>query len=292
MKKILIMMITTLLFLAGCSSGSDNDQSISNPFGSGSGKSTGSSSSTGVTLEFTNGNPPQDMFIGSPVTFAFIFKNYQLHDVENVEVKVKGFDRSYVSGLDEEYSVTRIPKASDAIGAGIFTGLVASGVVVEGFVGDYNFNPEFEYCYLAKTSFRETVCVPSTTNQCEIEYSAQTTQNGPVSVSIDRVNAVSDSVQISFTLNNKGQGEMRNECFNDQDYATQYVINSIKLGTLDGNCNPSGTDDYLLGEGRGSFFCEFPRSQDGSYPTQLTLELEYLYEQEIQKSYTVIDPTQ
>jgi hypothetical protein len=291
MKKTIIIMITALLILAGCTSGSDNDQSISNPFGSGNGNSV-SSSSSGVSLEFTDGNPPQDMFIGSPVNFAFVFKNYQLHDVENMEVRVKGFDRSYVSGLDESYSITRVPKASEALGAGTFAGLVASGVVVDGFVGDYDFKPEFEYCYMAKTTFRETVCVPSLTNQCEVDYNAETTQNGPISVKINRVNSISDNVQISFTLENKGQGETRTQCFNDQDYTSPYVLNSVKLGTLDGSCTPQGTDDYLLGDGKGSFFCEFSRSQDGSYPTQLTLELEYLYEQEIQRSYTVIDPTQ
>ncbi len=291
MKKIIAIMTTMLLFLAACSTDSGNDESISLPFGKGNGNSI-SSSSSGVSLEFSEGNPPQDMFIGSPVNFAFIFKNYQLHDIENLEVKVKGFDRSYVSGLDDEYTVSRIPKASETIGAGTFTGLVASGVTVDGFVGDYNFNPEFEYCYLAKTTFRETVCVPSKTNQCEVEYSAQTTQNGPISLSVDRVNAISDEVQISFSLTDKGQGETRSQCFDDQDYATPYTINFIKLGTLDGNCQPAGTDDYLLANKKGSFLCTFPRSQDGSYPTQLTAEFEYLYEQSIQRSYTVIDPTQ
>ncbi len=292
MKKIMTIMTIMLLFLAACSTDSGNDQNLNLPFGSGNGNSV-SSSSSGVSLEFSEGNPPQDIFIGSPVTFAFILKNYQLHDVENLRLKVRGYDRSYVSGLDEEYSITRIPKASEAIGPGIFTGLVASGVIFDGFQKEYNFNPKFDYCYSAKTTFRETVCVPSRTNQCEVEYNAQTTQNGPLSVSVERVNAVSENIQISFVLSDKGQGETRNECFNDQDsYATPYTINSIKLGALDGDCQPSGTDNYLLANKKGSFLCEFPRSQDGSYPIQLTMELEYLYEESIQKSYKVIDPTQ
>ncbi len=279
------------LIFAGCSSDSGNSES-GLPFVGSGGGSTSSSSSSGVTLEFTEGNPPSEMFMGSPVNFAFVFKNFQQHNVDDLELKVSGFDTGYVSGLNSDYSISNIPRYAEATGAGVYAGLVASGVTVDGFIGNYNFNPRFDYCYTAKTTFRETVCVPSLTNQCEVDYDAETTQNGPVKMTINKINSISGNVQVIFNIENTGSGETRNTCFKEDDYATSYLINSIKLGTQDGNCQPQGTDDFLLGDGKGSFFCEFSRSQDSSYSTQLTAEIEYLYEQTLQKEFEVIDPTQ
>jgi hypothetical protein len=280
-----------LLVFAGCSSDSGAKQS--GIFGGGTGSSSGSSSSSnaGVVLEFAQGNPPSEMFKGQDYTFAFVFKNAQEHPVEDLQVKVSGFDTGFVSGLSPSYSVAKIPAASSSIGDGVYSGLVVSGVSVDGFEGNFNFNPVFDYCYTAKTKYIDMVCVPSKNNQCTADYTSNKKQNGPLSLSVDKINSIGDEIQITFTLQNSGKGQTVNECFNTNDYGTKYTINSVKLGTTVGTCNPRGAEDFLLGNGKANFYCTFPRSGDDSYASQLTAEIEYLYQQQLKKSFKVVDPS-
>ena len=76
------------------------------------------------------------------------------------------------------------------------------------------------------------------------------------------------------------------------DYATKYNIVKASLGTKEGDCQPQGSDEFLLGDQKGNFYCEFDRSQEDSYQTQLVVELENLYEQSTSLSIEVVDPSQ
>lgn len=290
-KILTIIMCMALVVFAGCSSGDDDTRSSG--VGSGTSSSNSPSPTQGVTLEFVEGNPPNEIFKGTPVNFAFVFRNNQKHEISNLEMRTSGFDRGFVSGLREEYTISSIPAASEAAGQGIYSGLVEQGVVIDNFQGSYDFNPEFTYCYEATSTHSQAVCVPSSTNQCDTEFQQSKSNNGPLTVSINNINTVGDNVLIRFSVENKGPGVVVNECFNTQDYATSYDV-SAKLGTAQGDCFPSGSEEFLLTGGEsGNFQCEFPRSSEqGSYSTQLVVELGHLYQQSLKEQIEVVDLNQ
>lgn len=274
-----------LLVLAGCGGGSETSQSAF--FGIGEG-STGTTKS-GVTLRFADGNPPQQMFKGEEYNFAFIFENFQIHDVDDMVLRTGGYDSSLMQGLAEEYQISNLPRASEAIGPGVYSGLVVDGVRVDDFEGDFAFPAVFEYCYTAKTAMRENVCVPSSRNQCETDITKDSAQNGPVVVRIQNINALSDEIRVDFSLTTSGNGQVVNNCFETEDYANDYTINSVKLGSVEGSCTPAGTDDFLLGGGAGNFYCTFPRAGDSSYSSQVLVDIEYKFQQEQQLLLDVRD---
>lgn len=283
----MIVLTAAVLVVAGCSSGTEDTQNSG--FGGGSSNSNSPSPTKGVTLEFAQGNPSDEIFKGNPVNFAFVFKNNQEHAIENLQLRTSGFDRGFVSGLNEEYSINRIAPATEAAGQGIYSGLVVDGVVVDNFQGEYDFNPEFAYCYEATSTHQESVCVPSSQNQCETEFQKSTSANGPLTVSISSINSLENSVLIRFNVENRGPGRVVNECFNTQDYATSYDVEA-RLGTQQGSCNPAGAEEFLLNNGEtGSFQCEFSRTSDESYSTQLVVDLGHLYQQSLRKEISVVN---
>ncbi len=288
--KILLVLFTAMaLLLSGCSlfdSGTDGKQS---GISIGGGSST--KSGTGVSLEFAENNPPSEMFKGQPYNFAFVFKNYQEHDIQDLKLRLKGFDTGYVTGLQTDYTIQTLPKATTQAGPGVYPGHVVQGVRVDGFTGDYNFNPVFDYCYTAKTTFTQSVCVPSTMNQCDTDVTSSTEQNGPLSVKIDYINSFENNIRIDFSISNSGGGDVVNECFDIQDYANSYEINSVTLGTSTGNCQTVSETFEVIGD-KANFYCEFPRgTNEDSYASQVVVDLEYLYQQETKKSIVVKDLT-
>ncbi len=289
MKKnniLLIMLISLSLIFAGCSSNSDAKQSGLFS-GIGKGSSSSSNSDSGLSLTFAENNPPSKMIKGAPVNFAFIFTNAQKHEITDLRIKTKGFERSYVSGLAEEYNINLIPKATLQTGEGIYTGLQVSGVSVDGFTNSFLFNPKFEYCYTAKTSYVEQLCVPSTQNTCSLKVDKSIDSNGPIKVNIDRVNSIENNIRIDFSIYNSGNGKVVNECFKTDDYSNDYKLNSVKLGTTEGAC--TAISDYKLNNGKSNFYCEFTRTSNEEYASQLSVKIGYKYNQEVQKQIVVED---
>lgn len=279
-----IVLVGFLVLFSGCSSSTDDGTKTS---GLSIGKGTASSGGVGVGLSFADGNPPAEMIEGQPVTFAFVFNNYQEHEVSDLRVKAKGFESGYVTGLDlSDHSVNTLPRATETTGPGVFSGYVVSGVRVEGFNEKYNFNPTFDYCYSAKTSFIEQVCVPSTKNQCDTAIDKSSKQNGPLSVKIDRISSVSDKVRIDFSVSNAGSGQVVNECFKIDDYANAYELLAT-LGSSQGSCQAISGQNII--GGKSNFYCEFSRSGDESYASQVSVELSYKYQQSVQKKILVKD---
>ncbi len=296
-KNILLILITAILLVfSGCSLTSSSDSSQSG-FSLGGGSSTSKGSSTsGVTLEFAQNNPSSEIYKDRPVNFAFIFKNYQDHEITDLAIKSKAYDTGFVSGLSifegsSGKTGIKIPKSSDTQGPGIYPGLIASGVVVTGFESEkYNFNPAFDYCYSAKTSFIEQVCVPSaTTNNCDIKFDKFSNQNGPLTVTIDTLRDYGNNiVGADITVKNSGNGQVVNSCFKTDDYAVNYNNVIVKLGSTIGDCKASSGYQMLGGESK--FYCEFKRTSDESYTSQLTVEFDYLYQNEFKQNIVVINP--
>lgn len=294
-KKFLrnILAITSLfilLALSGCSSETDGKQSGIFP-SIGEGKSTSTSSTQGISLEFAEGNPPEEMIKGVAQNFAFVIRNYQTHEVTDMSIKSKGYDTSYAPALSQfegnGYSVSSVPKATTQAGPGVFDGLVVSGVSVDGFDGDYNFNPSFDYCYTAKTNYREQICVPSTRNQCDVKIEKLVNHNGPLTVSLDRITPIENEIRLDFTITNSGNGDVVNECFDTEDYSNEYKNLDVRLGSAQGSCT-AVSGQKIIGN-KASFYCTFSRSSDESYSSQVVVEFEYLYQQTTQKKIVVKD---
>lgn len=290
MKKsrfgILVLFLGFFLVLSGCSSDGDNRTS-----GIGIGSNTGSSGTSGINLKFAPGNPPSEMFKGQPYTFAFVFENFQEHDITDLRIRTRGFDRGLVSGLEESYTVSNLPRFSQQVGPGLFNGLVVQGVTVDNFVGNFNFNPEFELRYTAKTIFRDQLCVPSLNNLCEVEVDSSRYQRGPLRVNLAYINAIGSDIRLDFEVTNSGRGNLIGPEDTRVEFIAPYSV-SASLGTSVGNCVPSGNNEFVVADGRGAFTCTFPRTSDSSYSSQLSLDVEYEYFQVEKLNILVRDLTQ
>jgi len=283
---VMIVLVSIFMLFAGCSIPGVGDNTQQNGFFSGGSGGSTSSGGSGVDLTFAPENPPSKMYKGDPRTFGFIFTNHQEHDITDMRIKTKGFETSYVKGLNNNYNVQTIPKATTQSGAGVFTGLQVTGVSVDGFQEKYDFNPKFDYCYTAKTSFREQICVPSKKNTCDVKVDASQKQNGPLVVSADRVVNYQGGIRIDFTVTNKANGKVVNECFKDDDYANSFELEA-KLGDSSGQC--TAVSGQQIVNGKANFYCEFTRSMEDSYASQIVVGLDYKYQQSAEKKIQVVD---
>lgn len=287
-KILLLCIIFSSFIIAGCSSIDTGGDTRTAGIGGDSSSENGA-----VQISFVENNPPSQMFKGEQYDFAFEIFNYQMHEVDDMKLKITGFDRGNVQGLPEEDTISSIPLASEVAGAGIKTDHFYSGVVVNDFTREFPLNPRIRYCY-SQTSFRqEGICVPSRNNVCDesvvVESNVET--NGPFGFNIEQVNAINDKIRIDFSMTNRLGGRVVDQCFDREGFASEFSGVSASLGVEDGNCEPIGTDRYLFTNGRANFYCEFSRTGDDSYPAQLYVEAGSLYEQEENLNIVVRDPS-
>lgn len=285
-----IIMFGLVLVFSGCSTDTE-DANKEGLFGGGSAQRT--STSSGVSLEFAEGNPPSEMYKDEPRTFAFIFKNYQEHKIEDLKIRSKGYDKGFVNGLSAFESTTgnsvSTISAAENSQPGVFDGLYAQQVRVERFTNTFPFNPTFDYCYTAETAFLEQICVPSKTNMCDTNIEKFSKQNGPLVVSISSVRSLESGIIIDFAIKDSNIGKTVTQCFDDDSFANDYTLVSADLGTDRGNCKPIGSEKFAVTSGTSSFRCEFNRAMDDSYQSQVSVKLEYKYQQSITKQIKVID---
>ena len=275
-----ILVVLVLLFFTGCGIGSDGSKTSGLSIGKGDSTSSGSvSGKEGIKLGFTQGNPVTQMIKGGSYTFAFVFENYLNHEVTDLRIRTRGFDTNFVSGLNTDYSVNRIPKANDASGPGVYSGLVVNGVRVDNFKENFNFNPYFDYCYTAKTSFGEQICVPNKRYECDIEVNKFKFQSGVLGVSLGELKLSDGKIIVPIKIKDEGNGQVVNTCFNTEEYERNYKLESVKLGSEVGSCTPYSSEKFSLIQGESTIYCTFSRSQDEAYLSQLSVELSYAYQQ-------------
>jgi len=283
-KIMMLFVLVMVLLFSGCDVPFMGDAKQSG-FGSGSSDTGDKNNNKAVELTFNEGVPPKDMYKGQEVTFGFMFKNYQEHDVTDMKLKVSGFDKSYVSNLNEMYTISKIPRLTKEAGAGVLGSFAIRDVTVDKFQEEYPFNPVFDYCYKVETNFLESICVPDKKeNKCNVEFKKTSMNNGPLKLNVNNIINKDNGVRIFFTIENRGDGKAVNTCF-EKDYATKYSVEAV-LGTVKGNCQTSG-DDFVVINDRSNFYCDFTRSQDTSYSSQATVKLSYNYEQSVKKEILV-----
>ncbi|MCH8519442.1 MAG: hypothetical protein LAT82_01675 [Nanoarchaeota archaeon] len=287
--SVIFTILLSMLLIAGCTGGvggGDNVRTAS--IGGSSANNNGA-----VVLNFVENNPPSQMFKGERYDFAFVISNYQMHEVDDLRLRITGFDRGNVNGLPEQDTVSSIPSASEVAGAGIKTDHFYSDVVVDDFTREFPLNPRIRYCY-TQTSFRkQEICVPSLNNVCgrDVVVANTVETNGPFNFRVQNVNSIGGTIRIDFEVTNRLGGRVVDECFGREGFASEYSGVVARLGTVEGNCRATGTNDYLFANGRANFFCEFSRTGDDSYPAQLYVEAQSLYEQEKRLNIMVRDPS-
>lgn len=287
-KIIIVMSLVMMLFLASCSSGSDANTNAFPSIGSNSGTSGG----VGVSLEFAENNPPGEMIKDQPYNFAFVWRNYQEHEVNDLQVKASGFDSGYISGLESLLnsgtSVGTLPRYTSQTGPGIYTGQVLNGVQAQGFQNSYPFNPTFSWCYSTTSTYQEQICVPSTLNTCELKVDTTTAKNGPVSFTIDRISSIGSELRIDLKAQNIGPGKIVSECFEKDTYSVEFSTPQVTLGSTSGNCEAVSGFNFVNGEAY--FYCTFSRVSDDAYASQLVISLDGVnYQQELTKPITAVD---
>ena len=299
MKKnkslILIILIGLVLFFSGCSlnSGSNsNENGFSIGVGTGS-NSNGGGSTSGLVLKLDDNYPPSSMQELQPYTFTLIFENYLNHPLNDVIIEPIGFDNSLVKGFDKKYTKSDIPSNTrDGYGQ---TQLIISGIQSVDLSKNYNFNPTFKYVYKGYTDYLEQICVPDKLNKCNIKVDKSLNQNGPITVKVLRINSLNGKIRIDFKLSNSGSGYVVNpeNKFKTDEYATKYNLDSVKLGSIEGDCHSlDGSNKFQLMKQSGTFYCEFDRNSDESYATQLTVNLDYLYNNKVSKRILIENTNQ
>lgn len=276
----------SLLFFSGCSfsdlSGSDTKTS---GWSSSSGEKVDKYS--GVELTFSENNPPSTVYKGQKFNFGFIWQNNHDTDIEGLSLKVSGFDKSYVNGLDYSYSIPKISKATENSGKGVLADFVITDVSIEDFEKQYLFNAKFQYCYKASTRYVKQICIPSQkTNKCDSESDSYQYENGVLGVSIKDIVNHDSSIRIILEISNKNSGKVRDECFLEK-YAPSFEIEAV-LGSQSGTCSMQSEKLQFINN-KAVVYCDFSRSNEESYNSQLEVKLSYLYEKEIIKKITAKD---
>ena len=276
-----------LLVIGGCSTFTGGDVSQSGIGGGGSSSNVG-----GVEIDFVENNPPSEMFKGTSYDFAFIFRNSQMHEVDDLKLKISGFDRGNVQGIPEQDSVGPISKFSEVAGPGLKIDYIYEGVVVDNFEKSFRLDPKIRYCYSQLSFRKEGICVPATNNVCgdDIVVDKAVETNGVFDFKIQRVNAISGKIRIDFEMTNRGSGRVVDECFESEGFASDFGAVIARLGTQEGDCKPAGTEKYIFTNGKANMYCEFDRTGDDSYPSQVYISAGSLYEQEKSLSITALDP--
>lgn len=289
---VIIIIIGATLFFGGCSSNIGGGNNKDNGFiGIGKSSNSGGSSSTqGIVIKFDKNYPPSEMLETQPYTFALSIDNYLNEPVNDLVIKPIGFDRTLVKGFNEEYSKTNIPaRTKEGFG---YSQLVISGIKSVDLSRDYNFNPTFEYAYTATTDYIKQICVPDTMNKCNVKVENYLSQTGPLVVKVIRISSLNGKIRIDFSVVNAGTGSVVNsdDKFKTGNYVTKFNLNEVKLGTDDGTCfNIDGTKNYQLLNQKGNFYCEFTRSSDASYASQLVVKLSYAYNNKVSKNIVIKD---
>jgi len=286
-KKLLIILMISGLIFTGCNFGTDGKQSgFSDIIGSGSSSSGESGSGVAIEFEKLNFKPIK----GDSFSLLATFKNYQPEPV-SIRVKPTGFYWQYVEGLEKEFTIDLTPATSTGP---MKLAKFFEGITISGFEGDYNWNPIFQYCYETKSIFRELVCVPDEQGACDIPIEPSTYKYGPLNTKVTSVYLIGkDKIGTIIDISNTNNGNVVNDCFQDKrkmGFGNKIDDPVVKLGTEIGDCiSTSASNGFVINDNSQTMKCEFPRTQDGVYPTQIVIEYGYKYQQESSTEITIKD---
>jgi len=314
-KTLIATIVLGLIFLTGC---------IQIPGRSG-GSNTNVPS---ANFNFRTGSEGMVMLINPNTPPARIYDNQELNMIIELQnrgaytLPGDGFDRVYLSGFDASlfpnipYDGVPIPplEGKTAYSQGTSNVISFQSPVSMGrLVNPLPVNLMATACYRYRTIAEATVCIdpdPFSTSTapkaCRATAIGLGTQGAPVAVQNIGVEPSRDRQRFVISISNArggvvfkpGPSQMQ-ACnpyvkeglrFNERDYV-KIVDVSISGASILGTCRPPPEDgQYLrLTSGQGKLFCDFENLQGTApYTTNMRIELEYGYQENIMRSVTVV----
>lgn len=289
-NKLTILIVLLALIFAGCSGGVGDRQSGlfggSDNGGNNDVESGKLNPHVGIEMEFFQGQSVREIrYEEEDYELALEFKNHIIEDISDLRLKVWGPSSSQVTGLLGEYGVENIGRGYDSVGPDSVTFNLPNVRfinIVDTFTGQVN----FDYCYSAKTTYRESICI-SEEGSCG---EGAKFVNGPVKVSISSKVLTPNSVRIELDVeNSESTGKVVQTCFESNTPSILEDV-TVRIGDEEGNCM-SVPDEYRLRDNNLKLRCTFDRdlASEDQFTGQIVAELEYKYQQRVTETFNVQD---
>ena len=259
-KKVIVLMVGFLLFLAGCSGG--NSGSNSGSSGSGFDVNSYSGGSDALTLEFAEGAPPEKIRDQGrfPFSVRILFENIGEYDIEENSgfVALAGADASVLGLTETSQSIPPlrgVKKISDDVRSGGKQTVTFSGLKYTENIGAGTATiPLNAYaCYPYKTLAQGSLCLSGDTYQdydsdvalCDIEGNRDSASSAaPVSVqNLEQRPAGDASIEFQFDIVHKPTTNL-GRLFKDSSIESNCLINGNSPTSAGANID----EDYVYFE--------------------------------------------
>lgn len=304
---IIISLILIIISLSGCDDNGSTERSKSFIGGN-----------DGLDIEFINNAPPDEIFDTEyPFSISLKIENIGEWDINNPQdatVKISGIDPAdfgktqsdLISNVDSELRGNHRDPDGDII-RGTLTNIEFQNLQYQGNIAtDVELPIRADICYKYGTQAITKICVledmlgaekrDEKEEVCEpTEIKSIENSGSPIHVSNFKETAISkDKLSFSFTINHIGEGvisRMGTECSNansDEDRVLINVntgINGLTCSGIEGGSNLGYTTLY---DGEREIVCTQPLpAQRGNYEKQITITLEYDYQDNVDTKITV-----
>ena len=265
----------------------------------------------GVEIGFMQDHPPSRIYENNALEVVLELRNMGVLDEPEGKVTLHGYDSSVVSFqgefADENYIEVDLPPVSartEYLTGGGYETLrfeaIESGVRVDGG-SKYSTNLIASLCYLYRTRASPSICIvppqaPAEVRSCTPGPVRMDSQGAPIAITEVTPEVISDRLEITATIENKGDGEVivpkessYNRCpFNLENKDFDMVQVNMSIGRLP----PPECDDNMvnLRNGRAMIRCVFEADDVdvSGYTTQLNIVADYLYKDQTTRSIEIL----
>lgn len=291
-QLVVVLLVTMLFFLLGCSSGPGDKAGLYN-FKQGVAE---------VEFRLLENAPPENIYPGSSFQIVVEADNQAAYDITDGTLQIIGLDEKYFIVAPLQQSLGTLAGRSLTFPSGDkklleFSG-TAGNLYLEG-AEEYTGNFFLTASYRSTMEFADTICVNSQLYEvydagCKVESpKSYDGQGAPLAVTeVEEIIAPQDLSAAEFRVHvkNVGQGQV-----------TRVLLRSAKLGAEELSCHfqdqPESNALRAPGEERfiswdeqqeAVIFCTQSLSKQGSYTTTLSLDFVYEYEYQQEESLHLV----
>ncbi len=299
-KNIFLLIIFIVgIILSGCSNKSDvdsdtNSNILNNFFNKNENSGASSKNYPYLEIEIPNLKNKNEININEPFNIILKLYNPSSFDMKNVKGKISGYDTGFITGITPDITFNDIRgKIRDRID---YKTVSIGPASANNFKIEYKPNFNFKICYEQEVKFTsEDYTIPSEDSYDPFDKAKFKDLKLPLQITMsDAYNDGDNNIIFIFDLKNVGQGKVINECFNtEQLISVPVIINSFKVGSIQGTCKDAYTDEsnkVIIRNGEGSIKCSVSRNNPNEYNTQIILGLSYKYQFEKSKQINFKDP--
>jgi hypothetical protein len=311
MKHKIIILILLVLFLAGCRSGSINEEGDVN-FRTGT---------RGLEIKYLDRSPPFYVYEGDYLPITLELFNRGASEIFEGEIYITGYDPNIIhnnpaSGVPGNLPTPGTPIKFEMLdkktqfnreGGYLIMELNSGKINLPYGTHKYNIPLTVYACYDYETIANTEICMDPEPHRQYYDKPCVTTnvnmgggQGAPVGVGNVELTNMRDQMRITFTINNVGSGfgagtivdldKMRqNACptgFGPTDIDVIY-LSEVKVGTntITQWCSPNGRIKLVNGVGRVS--CTAPMPAGTAFKTPLEIRFEYGYRTHIRRDVEI-----